>query len=133
MWARIRALAQPIPIEQIPAAIARNPRKRLPPIAGAWPLPVNAIRAWATTDPHWACGPDDVLTPPVRYPHCIATTTPSPPILTAGQDLTWTDLRNALVRAGMTAPTAAATILYSPVLRRTSTGYIQIGRPTSST
>src|SRR4051794_32499967 len=111
MWARIRALAQPIPIEQIPAAIARNPpRKRLPPIAGAWPLPVNAIRAWATTDPHWACGPDDVLTPPVRYPH-----------------------RNALVRAGMTAPTAAATILYSPVLRRTSTGYIQIGRPTSST
>jgi hypothetical protein len=111
---RIRAHGHPIPVQQISAAIARNPRKRLPPVEGAWPLPLTAIRAWATAHPHWVLGADGVLTPtgpiPALHPHDHTITG----ILIVGQELSWADLRNALVQAGMSAPTAAAMILYSP-------------------
>ena len=125
---RIHALAIPVPLEQIPDAVARIPRRRRPIVTGEWPLAVAALRAWAATRPEWRLTDTTTIEPldpqPVSHLHDRA-------IIAAlrGRELTWKDLRHRLTDTGMTAPTAAAAILYSSLLHRTPQGYTLLGTP----
>jgi hypothetical protein len=124
---RIRALGIPIPVAQLPIAVARSSQKRWPRVAGEWPLPLDAIRAWVNTRDDWRLTARDEVEPvgelPDLHPHDRLILD-----VLAGSEMHWTDLHQALKDAGLTSSTAGAAIYKSPLLRtRGRTGYFLIG------
>jgi hypothetical protein len=140
--ARISTLPGPIPVEQVPAAVARTFQKRRPQIPGEWPLPVEAVRAWVQASPLWRFAATDEIEPigprPVPHPHdqliraVLSGPGPTSEDEATGRELNWTDLHRALKAAGLPSPTAGAVIRRSPLLRRTPDGYVLLGPPVGS-
>lgn len=115
--ARIRALGIPIPVEQIPVAVARSSQKRWPRVPGEWPPPVDAIRAWVNSREDWRLTSNDEIEPvgplPEMHPHDQLIFS-----FLDGKELPWTDLHEALKATGLTSASAGAAIYKSPLLRR---------------
>ena len=125
---RIRALGIPIPVEQIPVAVARSSQKRWPRIRGEWPPPLDALRAWVNAREDWRLTSNDEIEPvgalPELHPHDQLIRT-----ALAGKELHWTELHQVLIDAGLTSASAGAAIYKSPLLRqRGRTGYFLIGQ-----
>jgi len=125
---RIRALGIPIPVEQIPTAIARSSQKRWPRAPGEWPLPIDAIRAWVNAREDWRLTGNDEVEPvgalPDLHPHDRLIIS-----ILDGKELHWMALNQALKDAGLTSPMAGAAIYKSPLLRRRGrNGYFLVGR-----
>jgi hypothetical protein len=124
---RIGALGIPIPIEQLPVAIARCSIKRWPRVPGEWPLPLDALRAWVTVRDDWRLTSDDRVEPigPPPQWHWHDQLIHG---LLNGKSLHWTDLHEQLQDAGLTSASAGAAIYRSPLLRRhRRDGYFLIG------
>jgi hypothetical protein len=123
---RIQALGARIPVEQVPDAVARVPHRRRTIMPGQWPMPPEAIRAWARGQDSWHLTDGDELRPaePVSIMH------PHDQVIVQAlneRTLSWKALHQALVTLDMTSPTATAAIMYSPVLRLTHNGYVLLG------
>jgi hypothetical protein len=111
--ARIGTLPGPVPVEQIPAAVARTFQKRRPPLPGEWPLPVEAIRAWVRASPSWRLTTDDEIEPvgprPAPEPHdeLIRAVLSAPEL--PGPELPGPDLSGPQLSApGVSAPEVSA-------------------------
>lgn len=132
---RIRALGVPIPVEQIPVAVARSSQKRWPREPGEWPPPVEAIRAWVNARDDWRLTSNDEVEPvgplPELHPHDRLIID-----ILAGSEMHWTDLHQALKGAGLSSPSAGRAIYKSPLLRRRGrNGFFLVGQrhPTRAT
>jgi hypothetical protein len=124
---RISAFGIPIPLEQIPVAVARCSIKRWPRVPGEWPLPLDALRAWVNARDDWRLTSDDEVEPvgPLPEPHWHDQLIHG---LLNGKTLHWTELHEGLMDAGLTSPSAGAAIYRSPLLRRhRRDGYFLIG------
>lgn len=125
---RLRGLGIPIPVEQIPIAVARSSMKRWPQVAGEWPLPIEAIRAWVGAREDWRLTGDDEIEP-VGPPSPLHRHDQVIRSVLDGRELAGTQLRQALMDAGLNSPMAGAAIYKSPLLRRRRRNrYFLIGR-----
>jgi hypothetical protein len=124
---RIACLDRAVPLRQVPAAVARSTSPRRLVMRGRWPLPVAAVRAWAKSRPEWIIDQETIIsTSPVRRPRgrdlaVITAFTGGKPVLS------WSRLRAALQEQKMTAVAAEAIIFWSPLIRRTRSGYVLLG------
>lgn len=124
---RIATLNRAVPLRQIPAAVARNTSPHRPAMTGRWPLTLAAVRAWAHSSPDWSVE-RDTITPivPASRPRerDLAVIT----AFAGGEAvLVWSRLRDALQEQGMTPLAAEAIIFWSPLIRRTRSGYTLLG------
>ncbi len=126
--ARIAGLGRPVPLAQIPAAVARSVTPHRTIVSDEWPLPAEAVRAWVRHCADWELvGSDRIhpvrpgelrLPPDQRLVEVLAH---------RNQALPWKKLHAALVDTGLSAPSSTVAIVRSPLLRRARNGYVLLG------